>query len=93
MDTNDTTGPEPTKAEEKQSADISTIIFQSVLLRIVDDLTDEQKTKLNELMAVEGGEAEVAEYLKNIVPNIEEIIQEEVKSFEEEAAQIMGEQM
>jgi len=92
MDTDNTT-TEPTNDELNKSADISTVIFQSVLLRIVDDLTEEQKEQLNTLMAVEDGEAEVASYLKEIVPNIEELIQEEVASFEKEAAEIMGEQL
>ncbi len=72
---------------EDQKRDLLTkmgeLIEDRITLRILDFLTEEDRKKMDELLE-KGKEKELDEFLKEKVPNLEELVLAEVLSFKEE---------
>lgn len=68
---------------------IGKIVFESVLLRALEVLSDAERKKFGKLID-EGAEDEVVfAFLKRGVPDIERIVSEEVERFREESIRFM----
>ena len=74
---------------DKLHDDVSTALFQGVLLRVADQLSDAQKEELNVLLQSPNQEVTVPEFLKKNIPNIAEIVKEEADNFQKDAEEVM----
>ena len=77
---------------EEERAEILTkagqLIQKKILLRIEEEMSDEEKKKLEEFLEEEGEDPEKVEnYLRENIPNLDEIIKEEI---EETRKDILG---
>ncbi|MEK9154761.1 MAG: hypothetical protein AAB596_01690 [Patescibacteria group bacterium] len=74
--------------EEQESAllSIGRIIFQGVLIKVLDELNDKDKDELEKLLAEKSDdEAAILNFLRAKVANLEEIIKSEVERFKKES--------
>lgn len=84
----DSLSPEK-RAELLESA--SQVIFQAIVLRLADVLNEEDVAQLGELFEKSGrDDEELLNFLKERVPNIDEIINEEIISFKKEAVDLLS---
>lgn len=70
---------------------IGQIIFQSVLIRVMDIMSEEDKDEFDELLGVKADDTEaVLGFLQGKVPNLDEIVKEEVIKFKTETLDIIS---
>ena len=70
----------PVERQEKLVEEMSDVVYGRILLRIVDELSEEEAEELNNLFD-KGGMEKVDEYLRDKVPDFVSILEEEIKSF------------
>lgn len=79
--------------EEEQEAALLTvgrIIFQSVLIRVLEQLNEKEKTEFEKLLKQSPDDEEaIYTFLQSKVPNLNELVGEEVAKFKQDAAAIM----
>ena len=73
----------PVERQEKLVEEISDVVYGRILLRIVDELSEEEAEELNNLFD-KGGMEKVDEYLRDKVPDFVSVLEEEIKSFGDE---------
>ncbi len=83
--------------EEKQKETllrIGKVIYQAVMMRVVDLLDEESQKEFNNLLdevgTDESKQNKIMEFLKEKIPNFDEIAQEEIAKFKEETVSVMG---
>jgi hypothetical protein len=72
---------------------ISTIIYQGVMLKIVDILSEEDQETLNDFFKNEGGQDQgdkILTFLKSKIENLDDIVLEEVERFKKESTESMS---
>ena len=74
---------------EKRMEDVGLIIYQNVLMRVMDILTDKEQDDFEELLDHNAHPNEIFVFLKNKVPEFENIIKEEAKKFYSKSNNIM----
>ena len=76
-------GLESLSDEEKQSIidKASELVQKRLILRLMDQLTDEQSAKLDSLA---GNATDVYAYIAEIMPNFEEVVNEEIVAVKEQ---------
>lgn len=74
---------------------VGKIIYQAVIIRAVELLDDEAQTRFDELLDGVGSDEkkqdEILEFLQKEIPNLDEIVKEEITKIKEETVSIMGE--
>jgi len=84
---------DPAKQEETLLR-IGKIIYQAIMLRVVDLLNEEDQKEFEKIIDAEGGEGEKGEamisFLKSKISNLDEIAKEEIAKFKEETMNVMG---
>lgn len=80
----------PEKDQEEALLMIGRIIFQAVLLRVMDELGATEKTKFEKLLSSEKDQDKILNFLKENVPNLEQIAQEEIAKFKSESSGLMS---
>jgi hypothetical protein len=84
-------GALPADKQEETLMRVGKMIFQGVLMRITENLTEEAQGELETLLGAEKPEEEaLLAFLTKNVPNLEEIVKAEVARFKEESAKVMG---
>lgn len=79
-------------AEEQQKAvlNIGRVIRQNIILRVMGILSEEEKDEFDTLLGEKADDEEtIINFLKSKIPNLEEIIQEEIKKFKENSVNLM----
>ncbi len=67
-----------------------TVIYQNVLMRVMEILTEEEQDKFEKLLDNEAKPEEIFTFLKSKVKNFEQIIEEEAAKFKNKANAIMS---
>lgn len=66
------------------------IVFKKIIARFLEVMEDEQKdTFLNLLEKEDVGENEIRDFVRNIIPNADELVREEVEEFLKDSNNIM----
>jgi len=70
---------------------VGRIIQQNIILRILDELKDEKdKDEFDELLGKKGDDEQaVTEFLQSKIPNLDEIVNEEIVKFKQESVDFM----
>ena len=80
--------------QEETLLRIGKVIFQAVMLRVMDILTEEEQKEFEKVLDVVGADEsrqdEVMTFLKSKIPNIDEISKEEIVKLKEETVSVMG---
>ena len=69
---------------------IGSIIYQNVLMRVLDVMGDKDQDEFEKLLDNNGSPEEIFTFLKNKNSNLEEIINEEADKFKNKASDIMS---
>lgn len=65
------------------------LIYQNVLMRAVEEMTDEDQDNFEKILDNEGKPEEIFGFLKNTVKDFEKIIIEETEKFKNKTSNIM----
>lgn len=80
----------PEKEQEQALLDIGRIIFQSVLIRVMEELDDKGKDEFEKILTEKPNDEEaILGFLQLKLPNLNDIVQEEVAKFKEESTGFM----
>jgi hypothetical protein len=78
--------------EEEQTEvlmDISRVVYQNIVLRVLDELKDEDKDEFDAFLEKTPEDQEaIYEFLKTKIPNLDQIAAEEVEKFTKEGMNI-----
>lgn len=70
---------------------IGSIIFQSVLLRTLDIMSEEDKDEFEKLLSEKADDPDIVlKFMQNKVPNLDDIVKEEVVKFKTETLDIIS---
>ncbi|MDE2144480.1 MAG: hypothetical protein KGJ01_00690 [Patescibacteria group bacterium] len=80
----------PEEAQERAVESISKIIFQNIIVNSLDSLSEADQDAFEKLLSSEGvtGDA-ISEFLSQKIPNFDELVEKEVASFRNEAAEFV----
>ncbi len=80
--------------QEETLLRIGKVIFQAVMLRIMDILTEEEQKEFEQVLdnvgTDENRQSEIMDFLKSKIPNLDEISKEEIIKLKEETVSVMG---
>lgn len=80
----------PEKKQEEALLSIGRIIFQSVLIRVMDELDDKGKDEFEKVLTEKPNDEEaIFGFLKKNVANLNKIVNEEVRKFKQESVDFM----
>ncbi|PIR71538.1 MAG: hypothetical protein CO145_02430 [Candidatus Nealsonbacteria bacterium CG_4_9_14_3_um_filter_37_13] len=80
----------PEKEQEEALLRVGKIIFQSVLIRVMEKLNSEEKDQFTKLLTEKpDDEKAILDFLKSKIPNFNEIVNEEVAGFKKESLDFM----
>ena len=80
----------PEKEQEEALLTIGSIIFQAVLIKVMEELTEKEKDQFEKLLTEKPDDEEaILGFLKAKVPNLNEIVNEEVAKFKQESLDFM----
>ncbi len=78
---------------EKEKNDIlqrmGRIIFEMALIRILDEMDDETAKEFEEFLEKNQNPEEILKFLREKVPNLEDILAEEARKFKEETFDVL----
>lgn len=81
----------PEKEQEEMLLSIGKIIFQSVLIRVMDELDEKGKDEFEKLLEEKANDEEaILNFLRLKIPNLDEIVNEEVAKFKQESVNFMS---
>ncbi len=81
----------PQEQQEEALLRIGNIIFQGVLARVLELMSDGDKSELEKLLMEKSGSPEaILDFLRLKVDNLDAIVGEEVAKFKQESADFMG---
>lgn len=76
----------PQKEQEETLLSIGRIIFQSVLIRVMEELDDKGKDEFEKILTENPNDEEaILNFLRSKLPNLDEIVNEEVVKFKQES--------
>ncbi|MDI6884669.1 MAG: DUF5663 domain-containing protein [Hadesarchaea archaeon] len=80
----------PEKEQEEALLTIGRIIFQAVLIRVMNELTAKEKDQFEKLLTEKPDDEEtILKFLQTKVPNLNEIVNDEVAKFKKESIDFM----
>jgi hypothetical protein len=79
------------EAQQELLGKVGTLIYQAVLLRVMEVLADDTVTEFEKLVDSGADQDAIFTFLKSHVPNLEEIIKEESEKFKQESLHMLGE--
>ncbi len=81
----------PVEQQKEAMEKLGAIVYQEVMLRALDAMTDEQKDEFEKLIEKDPDPETMFMFLSEKVPNIAEIASEEAEKLRTESADIMNE--
>ena len=81
----------PVEQQKEAMERLGAIVYQEVMLRVIDILTEENKDEFEKLIEKDPNPETMFEFLSEKVPNLDEIVREEAEKLREESAEIIGE--
>lgn len=80
----------PEEDQESALLTVGRIIFQSVLVRVIEQLNEKQKTDFEKLLGTNPDDEEaIYGFLQKEIPNLNDLVTEEVVKFKADAAEMM----
>lgn len=80
----------PVEQQKEAMERLGSLIYQEVMLRVVDILSDEDKDQLEKIIGKNADPEEMFGFLSTKVPNLDQIVKEESEKLRAEAAEIIG---
>jgi hypothetical protein len=80
----------PEADKEKILADIGSVIFQNVLMRVLENMPEKEQDEFEKLLDKNAESEEVFNFLNNKVADFPKIIEEEAIKFKDKASNIMS---
>jgi len=80
----------PPEEQKEAMEKLGAIVYQEVMLRVLDDMNDADKSAFESLIEKNPDPEAMFAFLKEKVPNIEEIVKEEAESIRDESAEILS---
>lgn len=80
----------PAKEQQEILLRVGAIIYQNVLMRVMETMTDGDTDEFEKLLDNNAKPEEIFSFLKNKVENFEEVIEEEAKKFKDKTNNIMS---
>ncbi len=80
----------PIEEQQEIILSVGTLIYQNVLMRIMETIAEEEQNEFEKLLDNNAGPDEVFSFFKNRVENFESIIEEEALKFKEKSSNIMS---
>ncbi|MCF7845578.1 MAG: DUF5663 domain-containing protein [Candidatus Pacebacteria bacterium] len=82
----------PEEEQKEAFLKIGEIIFSGVLSRVLDELSDEEASEFEKIISEKPDDEEaVMGFMKAKVPNLDEIVNEEIAKFKKESVDFMNE--
>lgn len=82
----------PEKEQEEALLSVGRIIFQSVLIRTMEELSEADKDEFDKILSDKSNDEEVIlGFLQKKIPNLDEIVNDEVVKFKQESVDFMKE--
>lgn len=83
-------GKLPEKEQEEALQSIGRIIFQAVLIRTMEELDEKSKDEFEKILTEKpNDESAILEFLQTKIPNLNEIVNDEVSKFKQESVDFM----
>jgi len=80
----------PPEQQEEISMETGRVIYQNIVIRVLETLNEEDSEEFEKFLDEKSdNQDEIYEFLKSKIPNLEEIINEEVAKFKSGAISIM----
>ena len=80
----------PPEVQEETLVRVGNIIFQNVMIRVLDSMTEEEQKEFDKLITERPDDQEaIYNYLKNKVPDFDTVVAEEVEKFRTEAQELL----
>lgn len=80
----------PAKEQEEALLSIGRIIFQSVLIRTMEELDEAGKDEFEKILSEKPNDEEaILSFLQKKIPNLNEIVNEEVAKFKQDSVDFM----
>jgi len=80
----------PEEEQEEALLSVGRIIFQAVLIRVLQELDDQGKDEFDKLLSEKPNDEEaILKFLTEKVPNLNSIVREEVSKFKQETVDFM----
>jgi spore cortex formation protein SpoVR/YcgB (stage V sporulation) len=79
----------PPEKQEEVLLSIGKIIYQGVLLRVMEELSEEEKAAFDRVLASAKNEDDILAFLEDHVPHLEALIKEEIARFKEHSLQTL----
>ncbi len=70
---------------------IGSIIYQEVLMRVMETMSDKNKDEFEKLLDENSKPEEIFEFFRNKAPDFEKIIKEETEKFESNTSSLLNE--
>ncbi|MFA6392784.1 MAG: DUF5663 domain-containing protein [Candidatus Paceibacterota bacterium] len=81
----------PVEKQKEAMERLGAIVYQEVMLRVLDILSEEDKDTFEKLIEKNPDPENIFGFLSEKVPNLDEIVKEEAEKLREESAEIMSE--
>lgn len=83
-------GPLPESEQDDIIERIGSLIFQSILMRVMEDMPESDQTKFEDLLDADASPEIIVGFLRDNVSNFEEISKEEAEKFQRESMSVMN---
>ncbi len=80
----------PPEKQEELLTRIGGIIYKSVLMRALDQMSESEQDEFDALLEQDKGPEEIFAFLQEKIPTIETIIKEEADAFKKETMEVMS---
>lgn len=78
------------KEQEETLLSIGRIIFQSVIIKVIEELDEAGKDEFEKILAEKPNDEEaILNFLRSKLPNLDEIVNDEVSKFKQESVDFM----
>ena len=81
----------PVEKQKEAMERLGVIVYQEVMLRVLDILTENDKNEFEKLIEEDPKPETLFDFLANKIPNLGEIVKEEAEKLREEVTEIMNE--
>lgn len=80
----------PVEQQKEAMERLGSLVYQEVMLRVVDILTDEEKDELEKIIEKNADPEEMFGFLSLKISNLDQIVKEESEKLRTEATEIIG---
>jgi len=81
----------PIEQQKEAVERLGAIVYQEVMLRVLDILTEEDKDEFEKIIEKDPNPETVFSFLSDKISNLDEIVKEEAEKLREESAEIISE--